>query len=531
MSREAPVLRAPSPRAFTRAIGLCVVLACVAYLVRLHDTPIAIGGDEAFFANHGYAIATTGRDLNGRMLPLVIQLDPDTDPGLWYQAMLVYLEAAAFTVLPFAEWSARLPVALLAIVNVAGLAIVASRYGAAGPAALIAALVLAVSPIHFFLSRQALDYLCPIVFVLAWLYVLAGVHERPRPGSAFVCGVILGAGLFSYVSSWLMMPVYLLCTVALCLTRPDRWRLSVAAVAGFTLPAAALLLWLQAHPEAWVSVVNRYAGAGVKDLPGLNVNTYYRIVDLVAAYWSSFNPAQLFLVGSPNPTIGVRTAGVFVAPVAVLFGAGLWSMRPRALDVILVAGLLSSPLGPMLYGTPGAIQRQLVLLPFVALISARGAKFLWTSPARLARIAATLAVIASPLLFAYVVYGTFEDRESYAVRFDPSNFRELTPALAALNRQIDAPQVVLAIGPYDRRAYWRFHTQKLGDEALRDKALFWEPANFRADAVHANSLIVASAPSPLAEQLDRACRRVAQFRGEAEVVVWRADADGCPGGR
>ena len=107
---------------------VCTAVACILYLVRLNDTPLAIGGDEAFFANHGHALATTGRDLNGRMLPLVIQLDPDVDPGLWYQAMLVYLEAAVFVVLPFAEWSARLPVALLAIANIALLGMIAARY-------------------------------------------------------------------------------------------------------------------------------------------------------------------------------------------------------------------------------------------------------------------------------------------------------------------------------------------------------------------------------------------------------------------
>ncbi len=509
---------------------MCTAIASLLYLVRLNDTPLAIGGDEAFFANHGHALATTGRDLNGRILPLVIQIDPDIDPGLWYQAMLVYLEAAVFVVLPLSEWSARLPVALLALVNIALLGMVAARYTTHPSAGAIAAMVLALSPIHFFLSRQAVDYICPIPFVLVWLYLLARLHDTPRPPWAFACGLVLGLGLFSYVSSWLMMPVYLLCSVGVCATKPGRLRLGSAAVIGFALPAAALIAWLYAHPVAWASIFNRYAG-DTAQLPGLNINSYYRLVDMVSAYWSYWNPAQLFLVGSPNPIIGVRTAGVFVAPVAILFCAGLLSLRVRTLDMILLAGLLVSPLGPVLYGTPGAIQRQLVMLPFVAIVSARGAEWLWQQPSRLARLAATLAVLASPALFGYVAYRVFTERADYVVRFDPSNFRELTPALAELNRQLAAPQVVLAIGPYDRRAYWRFHTLKLADAGLYDKAVFWEPASFRADQVRANSLIVASAPSPLADQLDRSCRRVASFRGEADVIVWRADAPGCGASR
>ena len=515
----------------TRIIAVATALACVLYLVRLHDTPAALGGDEAVFANHGYAIATTARDLNGRLLPAVIQLDPDTDPGLWYQAMLVYLEAATFVVLPFAEWSARLPVALLAIVNIVLVAVAARRYVPHRPAAVIAAFVLALSPIHFFLSRQALDYICPITVVAAWLYLLARLHERPDARLALACGAVLGAGLFSYIASWLMMPIYLFCTLALCMTKPAPLRLCAAAAAGFAMPAALLLAWLLGHPDAWNSLLARYAGGGAAQLPGLNINTYYRVVDLIGAYWSSWNPAQLFFIGSPNPTIGVRSAGVFAAPVAVLFAAGLLSLRARPLDLVLLAGLLTSPLGPVLYGTPGAIQRQLVLLPFVSIVAAIGAGRMLQSTSRLARAAALIALIATPIVFAVAVSEVFAERESYVVRFDPSNFRDLTPALAELNRRSPAPQIVLAIGPYDRRAYWLFHTQKLRDHELRDKAIFWEPSGFAAAAVRDNSLIVAAAPSPLAEQLDRACARVASFKGEGDVVVWRANASGCAAAR
>lgn len=517
-------------RAPALAIGVCTALVCVLYLVRLHDTPVAIGGDEAFFANHGYAIAQTGRDLNRRLLPLVVQLDPNTDPGLWYQAMLAYMEAAAFTVLPFAEWSARLPVAMLALANIALLAAVARRYTEQRWSAALAALVLASSPIYFFLSRQVVDYICPIAFVLAWLYLLARLEQRPVASTALACGLILGAGLFSYISSWLMMPLYLLGTWAVCFTKPGAVRLCAAAALGFFLPAALLAGWLYGHQDAWASLFNRYAGGGASQLPGLNMGTYYRVADFITAYWSCWNPSQLFLIGTPNPIIGVRSGGVFAAPIAILLVAGLLTLRPRPLDMILLAGLLTSPLGPVLYGTPGAIQRQLVLLPFVAILAARGAEHLVRSSSRAARAAAVAAMAATPLVFAYAASEVFADRESYVLRFDPSNFRELTPALAALDEQTPAPQVVLAIGPYDRRAYWLFHTQKLGALALRDKAVFWEPSGFQPAMVQANSLIVAASPSPLAERIDRACPRVAVFKGEAQVVVWRADGTGCSPG-
>ena len=516
------------PRILFVGISICVVIACLLYLWRLHDTPVAIGGDEAFFAIHGASVAQTGKDLNGRWLPLVIQLDPDTDPGLWYQAMLVYLEALAFLILPVTEWSARLPVALLAIVNVALVWAAAARYGRGALAGPLAAFVLALSPTYFFLSRQALDYICPIFFVLIWLLQLKTLHEAPRVRTAFGCGLVLGFGVFSYVSSWLMMPVYLLCTLAVCVARPGRLRLCAAALLGFALPVGMLAIWLASYPDALASVLNRYAGSAAQ-LPGLNINTYYRIVDFVSAYWNCWNPAQLFLLGSPNPIIGVRSAGVFVAPVALLFTAGLVAMARAAppLSGVLIAGLITAPLGPVLYGTPGVIQRQLVLLPFVAIVAALGADYLWSRRSKAVRWSTNLAVAACPAVFAVAAYDVFAEHQSYAVRFDPSNFRELTPALAALDAQSAASRIVLAIGPYDRRAYWRFHTEKLGKHDLFAKTALVDAASFGLQDVTANSLVVASAPSALATELDRACTRLAVLKAEADVVVWRAEGAGC----
>jgi hypothetical protein len=68
----------------------------VAYLAGLGSAPMHIGGDEAQFATHAHAVASTGHDPNGRFLPLFFNI---TDPlvhgtsAIWYQPMLFYLMA------------------------------------------------------------------------------------------------------------------------------------------------------------------------------------------------------------------------------------------------------------------------------------------------------------------------------------------------------------------------------------------------------------------------------------------------------
>jgi len=51
----------------------CVLLGCLAsalYGRAFGDTPVYLGGDEAHFAIHANAIASTGHDLNGQFMPL-----------------------------------------------------------------------------------------------------------------------------------------------------------------------------------------------------------------------------------------------------------------------------------------------------------------------------------------------------------------------------------------------------------------------------------------------------------------------------
>src|SRR5262245_45709516 len=91
-----------SPRAWLWLQLLCVSgLLAFIYLWRLGRAPIYVGGDEAHFANHAYAIATTGRDLDGRAFPLFFWME---ELGKWYQPVLFYLIAAILKVLPLSEW-------------------------------------------------------------------------------------------------------------------------------------------------------------------------------------------------------------------------------------------------------------------------------------------------------------------------------------------------------------------------------------------------------------------------------------------
>jgi 4-amino-4-deoxy-L-arabinose transferase-like glycosyltransferase len=97
-------------------LGLALAgVATALYTWHLGTVPIFVGGDETYFGENAHQIASTGRDLAGRLIPLFFEIDSHT----WYRPMLVYLIVPAVKLLGVSEWSIRLPTALIGIVNIA----------------------------------------------------------------------------------------------------------------------------------------------------------------------------------------------------------------------------------------------------------------------------------------------------------------------------------------------------------------------------------------------------------------------------
>jgi hypothetical protein len=98
-----------------------------------------------------------------------------------------------------------------------------------------------------------------------------------------------------------------------------------------------------------------------------------------------------------------RQFGVFLLPLAVLLPVGINEIvnrRRSPLFLLLLAGLLTAPLAACLVNDSYAIERELELLPFAALIAAVGGEWLW-SRGRLYQVAAVGLLLAIPIQFAF----------------------------------------------------------------------------------------------------------------------------------
>ena len=413
--------------------ALCLVPCAFLYLYGLDRSPVYLGLDEAHFAVHARALADTGRDLNGAPMPLFVNLaDPLGDqPTLawgasWYQPFLFYLIALTLKVLPFTEASVRAPTAAIAgVLNVVLMYLVSMRVFRARWVALAAAGMLALTPAHLVLGRQALDYVCPLPFQLAWLWAVLVFRDTERVRYAFVSGLILGVGCYSYVSSWVLMPALL--GISWLIYRRSRLggsRPFIASVAGFVLALVPLVPWLWSHPQMVNNLLEAQSMSSVEAF-GRGLPMARVLQRTVTMYWSYFNPAFLFLNGGASLNAATGQAGVFLLSIAALLPIGLvamfrypatgnrqtatggqtrsasWLAELADLRWVLLLGLLVTPIPPTLKGVPHVIQRTLTLLPFVVLIATCGAWALWQSPSRLGRALVVALLASMPVQFAF----------------------------------------------------------------------------------------------------------------------------------
>lgn len=487
-----------------RILAILAVSAAL-YTYQLDRVPAFLTLDEAHFSVHAHAIATTGRNLNGDLLPMLISLeDPEGEPIAlpWgpthYLPFGMYLIAGALQVLPLNEVTVRLPSALLGgVVNVLLVYLAAAALFRDRRAAWCSAVLLAMTPANVISSRQAIDSVCQLPFTLGFLWCLGRYLQSPQPRYALAAGVILGAGIYAYVTSVVFMPFFLTlfwltAWRAGTLDRPT-WGWSLA---GFALALAPMLLWLLAHPDAFASLRLQYNRADpgsatvMETIAAGGIGEAVR--EFIRIYWSYFDPSFLFVQGGNARTISTGEIGVFVMPVAILAAWGLWRLRERNRRVfwLLVILLVASPIPAAIKGTPYQIQRASGLLIAFSLCAGFGCAALLSSRRAAAR--ATVAALAIVVAWQFTAFyrdylGNYRVRSGSA--FDPTAFKGAAELIIAEDRRAPVPAVHLPTGFYDVGAKWRFYTIK------HDRIELWRRTQYYPG--HASAL-AGAAPGTLA---------------------------------
>jgi 4-amino-4-deoxy-L-arabinose transferase-like glycosyltransferase len=370
-------------RITTALIAATIALgATFLYARALGTVPPYLIHDEAQGALQAYAIATTGRDLSGRWLPMYFT-EPEFPPGR--DPALIYVTAIGLTWLPFTESGARTPTALVAVLDVVLMFFAARAIFQNTWLAVLAAGFLALTPIHFIRGRLLLSPLYSIPFVLGWLWAFGRFEQQPSSGRFVAASGWLALGMYSYLAAVVMMPLYLLMTIATA-ARSLRWRSVSLAGATFAVCLLPMAAWYVTHPERNAQIVSAYQlDAGGSWLSAVG--------NRLSLYWRFFDPAYLFVSGDASMINSTRTAGLFPMAFAILLPLGLIAITRarRPMGWIIAAGFLAAPVVSVISGGI-EMNRVMFVIPFAVLVATHGVNALWDGRSAAPRLLAALLV-------------------------------------------------------------------------------------------------------------------------------------------
>jgi 4-amino-4-deoxy-L-arabinose transferase-like glycosyltransferase len=533
------------------------------YSHQLGVSPIYLAPDEVTIALNAHSLATTGEDFAGRPYPLYIQITA----GSWFHPFVVYLLALEFKFAPLNEFTIRLPTACVGVLDVVLMYFVAYALFKRRAWAVLAAVLLMLTPAHFLHSRFALEYIYPLPFVLTWLLGLFTYLDTDDQRALFAGTLVLGLGFFSYIASIFVMPLYALLTCGVLLLYNKPARAYAFALGGFFVPIVFIFVpWLLRHPSAYGDTIRQYSLYDSRHLnPFQGIREFFswpNVAERTSLYWRYLDPSFLFLDASAPFMFSTRTTGVFLVPLAPLLAVGLRQVMVSAdaKHAILLTGLLTGPLPAVLVKEPGSINRALELLPFVALLAVLGGIHLWSAaqfrPWRLfclgaaviggatgvgyaawtsatqrrisgsttaflltsalaaligavsERTALRIALVALlaivPVQFEYFYRDYFTDYRPRSSEAFHGNTRDAMEYIIERDRRENLPSIFLSGDIDGIRRYWRLYLIKHGREDLLTRTVVFGSARHLEDqTIPPRSLVMARIGEPATERLLR----------------------------
>jgi 4-amino-4-deoxy-L-arabinose transferase-like glycosyltransferase len=381
-------------------VGVIAGVTLLGYSLRLGPPP-PLTPDETAVAREAQSIASTGRDTAGRRLPLFFHMAGEK----WLQPIAVYSTAGTLRVTSTGEWGARFSTVRVVAICAALMYLASRRLFGRETIAMAAAALFLSMPVLFAYGRTATDAAYPLPFVLVWLYCLAAFLDRPRPWLLAIAGLALGIGVYAQPGAPITMGCLAVLTGAVVWKAGHTTRNAVAAgAAGFVLPLLIMVAWFASHPDTYGDTMGRWAilQAHIRfPLDGVRAFVNWTTLGMRASfYWGFFDPSWLFF-SAVDRAGALKGYAPFLMPVAVLVPLGIsqvWTKTPP-LAVLLIGGLLISPIAASTLGEPRNIAQAMPIVPFAVLLASLGVESL-LDKGGFRRIAGFVLLAAIPIQFA-----------------------------------------------------------------------------------------------------------------------------------
>jgi 4-amino-4-deoxy-L-arabinose transferase-like glycosyltransferase len=203
-------LSARFPRAFLhmRIHKYLLLVLLLGFFLRvpfLSKVPVKVSNDEMAKGYDAYSLIKTGKTFKGLTWPVYFTGFADAQPS--YVIVHPYLVVLATYIFGPTLFAVRLPAAILGVGTVLVIYYLAQELFSTRKIALLAALLLAISPWHIYLSRVGVEPVSyGFFFSLAWLCCLRALRN---PKLLFPGFALLGLVLYTYQSAMLVVPFFI----------------------------------------------------------------------------------------------------------------------------------------------------------------------------------------------------------------------------------------------------------------------------------------------------------------------------------
>lgn len=417
------------------------MLGALVRLAYLGEIPAGINNDEVSHGYNAYSILTTGKDEWGKPWPIT----SFTAFGDYKPPVYIYLTTVWVWLFGLSSFSTRLTSALAGIIAIPLVFLLVQRFYGNRVVAFIAALFLAISPYHVFISRKAAENNLAITWALVGTYAFARAQKHV-------------AWLFASMGFFLLMAFthtpargFALLLVACLLVlygRPlfvrEKWKMLVA-VSLFFLPTLSLFASWEGQARLYQSTeyVTRGLYARLDETraacqsfapPSVCQMAFNRptarVWDVLENYVSHFSTRTLFVTGIRKFDAGdlreldtyvLSGHGLFYLFGLPLFFLGLYCLARQLTKKkgLFLAWLLLSPI-PDSLTSPGHASRMTTMIPSIEIICAIGLWQLsvWIRYVRLKALqyvvycvlAAVVAVSVTRFLITYRHYSDYASR-------------------------------------------------------------------------------------------------------------------------
>jgi len=339
-------------RKILTVIAIAIFLTLL-YSHNLLDVPTGLTVDEAAFGYNAALLSQTGRDQNGRFLPIFVLSTNGTD---WRTPITQYYLAGLFKIFDPSVFLLRFSSVIIAVLSVFGTYFLA-RMLLSPRAALFAGLFVALTPLVMIQAHMGLDNIMPVPFVIIWLVGLLNYRGKRGLKWLVVSALALGFSFYSYKGMRAIVPIWVILTT-LWLKR-DRL-IFLSAIAPFFLVIPLLERY--------------YAGAILGgSSPGIN-----NIYDFLSPYLSSFDISYLFIRGDITDFHSTGRHGMLLLASLPSIITGVYAATKSKNNFFRFV-LLTLFLGPLLYGTVGSthrFSRLMALIPLFAILTGLGFDYL-----------------------------------------------------------------------------------------------------------------------------------------------------------